>query len=110
MELIEPAGPSPALLLLGHADSTRRLLSALCQEVGVLLDEARCRQEAFAKFLERGGHEVVIVADHEDQEMMDTVLQLMEIDPDLLWFDLSGDLDEDTLEQLEAQLQGFESR
>jgi len=107
MDVIEPPSPAPALLLLGKAEDTKRLLFGLCEEIGVLFDEARGREEALAKFLERGGHELVVVLDHDDPGLLETIVSLMEVDPGLMWFDLTGHLDEDAWDRLEAHLVRF---
>lgn len=60
MKLLRPETRRLHLLFLGDADLPARALRERFREAGLLLDLALDRESAFASFLERGGHEVVL--------------------------------------------------
>jgi hypothetical protein len=81
---IYPRGQSlPAILVLGDAGTTTCGLDSLCESAGILIDRARTREEAFAAFLKRGGHDALVCVGELPRELHDVPATLREVDREL---------------------------
>ena len=84
MKLLRPETQSLHLLFLGSADLPARDLRDRFREAGLLLDLAVDRESAFACFLERGGHEVILRLGCPSPAVEEIVCALKDIHPAVL--------------------------
>lgn len=84
MELMRPDEKPLTLLFLGGSDLPLRELRERFGEAGLLADFAQDRDQAFATFLDRGGHEAVLRLGSPDETIEDILQALRDIHPALL--------------------------
>lgn len=84
MKLLRPDTRPLNLLFLGGSDLPTRELRERFREAGLLLDLAMDRESAFATFLERGGHEVILRMGCPSPEVEEVLSSLRDINPAVL--------------------------